>query len=464
MKNRYLIKFGTIFLLAMAIISCKKWIDPKINEDPDSVVDVPYNLLLPAVEVDLGYVLGGMDLRGITGMWVQHVAGQARQSSTMGKNYNITEADVNNLWGSIYAGDLQDLSIFIQKTGGTNPQARGVGKVLMAFTLGSTTDLWGDIPYTEALQGNANLKPKYDTQQSIYATINTLLTEAIADLGTANSANAIPLGSSSNDLIYNGDKTKWIAAARSLRARYALHLSNKGTVDYTAVLADCAAGISSNANDFQLAFGTTEANANPLYEFDVQRGDIAPSPSFATRAAGDPRLAVFVGGGRNFGTFYGSISSPAPFMTYVETKFIEAEAQLRKTGPSQALANTAYDAAVLNSLSKFGIPLAPDTATVNSANRWKRNNTTYATTTTLGVGKLTDRNIQNIIEAKYIALFMQTEAYNDFRRTGWPVLVPTAGTSVPVRYPYCTDERLYNTENVPTGITINSALWWMTAK
>ncbi len=64
MKNKYFIKFGTILLLAVFISSCEKWIDPKINEDPDSVVDVPYNLLLPAIEVDLGYVIGGMDIQG----------------------------------------------------------------------------------------------------------------------------------------------------------------------------------------------------------------------------------------------------------------------------------------------------------------------------------------------------------------------------------------------------------------
>jgi hypothetical protein len=444
MKSRYLIKLGTILLLAVFISSCEKWIDPKINEDPDSVVDVPFNLLLPAIEADLGYVLGGMDVRGVTGMWVQHVAGQARQAATMGKNYNLTEADVNNAWGSLYNGSMMDLTIFIKKTGDANPQARGVGKVLMAFALGSATDLWGNIPYTEAFKGNDALKPKYDTQQSIYATINTLLTEGIADLGSANTANAIPLGSASNDLIYNGSTSKWIAAARSLRARYALHLSKKGTVDYNAVLADCAAGISSNANDFQLTFGTTESNANPIYEFDVQRTDVAPSTSFATRAAGDPRLAVFAGG-KNFGSFYGSINSPVPFITYVETKFIEAEAQLRKASPSATLANAAYDAAVTASLSKFGITNAT----------WLTNNTT---------GVLGNRSLQNIIEAKYIALFLQTEAYTDYRRTGWPVLTPTAGSSVPVRFPYCTDERLFNTENVPTGITVNTPLWWMSVK
>jgi hypothetical protein len=445
MKNRYLIKFGTILLLAVFISSCEKWIDPKINEDPDSVVDVPYNLLLPAIQVDLGYVLGGMDIRGITGMWVQYVSGQARQAATMGKNYNLTEADVNNAWGSLYNGSMMDLNVYITKTGDANKQARGAGKVLMAYTLGSATELWGDIPYTEAFKGNGDLKPKYDTQQSIYAVINTLLTEGIADLNTANIDNAVPFGTSSNDLIYNGSIPKWIAAARSLRARYAIHLSKKGSVDYTAVLADCAAGITGNANDFQLPFGTTESNANPLYQFDVQRTDVAPSATFATRAAGDPRLAVFKGGTRNFGTFWGSISSPVPFMTYVETKFIEAEAQLRKTGPSQALANAAYDAAVTASLAKFSVTDAA----------WLTANTS---------GVLGNRSLQNIIEAKYIANFMQVEGYTDYRRTGWPVLVPTAGTAIPVRFPYCTDERLFNTENVPTGITVNSPLWFMTAK
>lgn len=446
MKNRYLIKLGTILLLAVFISSCEKWIDPKINEDPDSVVDVPYNLLLPSIEVDLGYVIGGMDVRGVAGMWTQYVAGMTQQAATMGKNYNITEADVTNLWNSLYNGSMMDLTIFIEKTGDANPQARGAGKVLLAYALGSTTDLFGDIPYTEAFKGNAALKPKYDTQQSIYAVINTLLTEGIDDLGTANDANAVPFGSTSNDLIYNGNIPKWIAAAHSLRARYAIHLSKKGTVDYAAVLADCAAGITGNADDFQMPFGATESNANPLYEFDVQRPNyVGASTLFTTHAAGDPRLEVFVGGGKVFGTFYGSINSPVPFMTYVETQFIVAEAQLRKASPSQALANTAYDAAVTASLAKFSITDAA----------WLTANTS---------GVLGDRNIQNIIEAKYIAMFMQMEGYNDFRRTGWPVLVPTAGATIPVRFPYCTDERLYNAANVPTGITTDTPLWWMSAK
>jgi hypothetical protein len=391
----------------------------------------------------MGYVLGGMDIRGITGMWVQHVAGAARQAATMGKNYKITEADVDNAWSSAYSGFMNDLKLFIDKTGEANPQARGVGKILLAYSIGTVSDLWGDVPYSEAFQGNNALKPKYDTQESIYGVVATLLTEAIADLSTANADNAIPLSSASNDIIYNGNKSKWIAAAHSLRARFALHLSNVATVDYSAVLADCAAGIADNASDFAVPFGADESNANPIYQFDVQRTDVAPSDDFAAFAAGDPRLAVFTDG--NFGSYYGSIDSPVPFMTFVETKFIEAEAQLRKSSPSQADANIAYDEAVSASLDKFDV--TDDT--------WLTDNTT---------GVLGDRTIQNVIEAKYIALFMQVEAYNDFRRTGYPDLSPTAGSAVPSRYPYATSERLYNADNVPTGITLDSPVWWMGAK
>jgi len=105
----------------------------------------------------------------------------------------------------------------------------------------------------------------------------------------------------------------------------------------------------------------------------------------------------------------------------------------------------AYDASVTASLAKFGVTDAT----------WLTNNTS---------GVLGARSIQNIIEAKYVAMFLQTEAYNDYRRTGFPVLVPTVGSAVPSRYPYCTDERLYNAESVPEGITFNAPVWWMSAK
>lgn len=441
MKTNNLIKHGAVILITLFIISCDKWIDPAINENPDEISDVPYNLLLPAIEVDLSYNIGGFLISTVPAMWMQYLYGQERQAATIGKNYLITETDVEGSWEIFYTESLMDMSIYIEKTGDANRQARGVGKVLMALGLGHITDLWGDIPYSEAFKGNNDLNPAYDSQESIYNTIKILLTEAIEDLSTPDSENEITLGTWSNDLIYDGAPEKWIAAAHSLRARYAIHLSKKGTVDYSAVLSDCSAGISGNENDLQMPFGDNESNANPRYQYDVQRGDVSPSLSFDAFASGDPRLEVFADGPGNFGSFYGMMNSPVPLMTYVETKFIEAEAYLRREPPSRALANNAYDAAVTASLEKFGI----------DDPSWLTDNTS---------GALGDISLQNIIEAKYIALFLQLEAYNDYRRTGWPVLNPTAGNAIPSRFPYCANERLYNTENVPAGLSLNSPVWW----
>jgi len=438
-------RYGIIIICVVVFSSCTKWIDPEINKNPDRITDAPYDLLLPSIEANLAYNMGGFEISAITSMWVQYLYGQERQAAAFGKNYLLTESDVNGSWNIFYNEFMMDLVVYIEKTGDANPQARGVGKVLMALGLGQLTDLWGDIPYSEAFKGNGDLNPAFDSQESIYASINALLTEAIADLGTPDSDNEIPLGPLSNDLIYDGSASKWIAAAHSLRARYAIHLSRKGTVNYTDVLADCASGISTNEDDLEMIFGNTESNANPRYQFDAQRGDVAPSPSFAEFAMGDPRLSVFAGGPGNFGSYYGMMDSPVPLITYVETRFIEAEAYLRKDPTTQELANTAYDNAVTGSIEKFGI----------DDEVWLTSNTT---------GVLGDITIQNIIEAKYIALFLQTEAYNDYRRTGWPVLKPTAGTAIPSRYPYCTDERLYNPENVPAGLSLYTPVWWADSK
>jgi hypothetical protein len=68
---------------------------------------------------------------------------------------------------------------------------------------------------------------------------------------------------------------------------------------------------------------------------------------------------------------------------------------------------------------------------------------------------------------KYLSSFLQLETWSDWRRTGFPVLVKATGavtTEIPRRLPYPDDERLYNSANMPTGLTITSRVWWDTAK
>jgi len=157
-----------VFVVAVLIFSgCKKWIDTDININPDAPVDAPMSTILPSVQANMAYVtVGGNDICRVTAIWLQYVQGIVRQSQATAA-YNLLEGDVNNQWNNTYAEGMMNLKILIDKATGKHPHYLGVAQVLMAHTLGLTTDLWNEIPYTEAFQGDANLRPVFNTQQQI---------------------------------------------------------------------------------------------------------------------------------------------------------------------------------------------------------------------------------------------------------------------------------------------------------
>src|SRR5690606_10796184 len=98
----------------------------------------------------------------------------------------------------------------------------GIAKVLMAYTFQLATDLWGRVPYSQALEGADNLKPAYDDHEAIYAGVIELLDEAIADLNRPTAATAGVFG-----LLCGGNADAGRRAAYSLQARAHNRLSNR---------------------------------------------------------------------------------------------------------------------------------------------------------------------------------------------------------------------------------------------
>jgi hypothetical protein len=443
-------------LFAIALIglvgSCN-FIDPELNVDPNSPLDVQMSNILPAPQTMYAYVLGG-DFGRYTTIWSQHHAGVERQHAAYDV-YVLLENDVNNAWNNMYAVVMQDLSIIKAKADGTgSPHYAGVAKVMEAMALATMVDLFGDVPYSEALQGEAeepNLKPAYDGQADLYGTIQDLLDEAIADLSNEGST----FSPGADDLIFGGDLSAWIAAANSLKARYYVRLSEvSGTAYADALDALDAGAIADNAGDAQFNFGSAFVEQNPWYQFEDQRGDVNMGGFFIDlmNSIDDPRRTVFattnadgdyVGaaagvpdngpGISRFGSAYGSANSPVPFVSYVETKFLEAEAAL-DTDPDRAA--TAHNEAITASLAKFGVSDAAYLAAQANED---------GSTITL----------EKILTHKYIALYTMQEPYNDWRRKGIPDLQPAAGeTQIAVRYPYPINERLYNGENWPGNVNL----------
>ncbi|MCX6226871.1 MAG: SusD/RagB family nutrient-binding outer membrane lipoprotein, partial [Bacteroidia bacterium] len=334
----------------------------------------------------------------------------------------------------------------------------GISKVMIAYTLAMITDVWGDVPFTEALQGEKGiLTPKYDSQEQLYQNIDKLLAEAIVHLGETTPSGVPAPGKS--DLIFGGDASKWIAVAKSLQVRYALHLSLKNGYGAVRDVINSGGLIAGNTGDFQLNFGTTANENNPRFQFDLQRSDIRVGARVVNlmNATGDPRRSVYFNpkGASDYtgsepgaarlaaawiGPAYADKRAPVYFLNYFELKFIEAEAFF---DTDKARAADAFNEGVKVSLSKLGV----------SDESWEAVNAAE-TATSITFGK--------IMTGKYISLFMSPEAWIDWRRTGLPSLSgPVGGVSeMPRRYLYPTDERLFNSRNLPNGILSTDRVWW----
>ncbi|QGY45158.1 SusD/RagB family nutrient-binding outer membrane lipoprotein [Maribellus comscasis] len=455
--NNILKTVGLALILMLSISSCEKWIDTDLNIDPDAPAEVPMKLMLPAIEQSYGYIMAGFDMVGTTNLWMQQIDGVVRQGHTIAR-YQLLPADVNNTWNSIYTEIFMNGKIMVDVAenteGSYSPHNAGVAKVIIGATLGTSTDFWGDMPFSEGFRGDQNvLTPAFDTQEEIYDTLNVILDEAIADLGA--SENAVDV---EGDVIYDGDVDLWKKAAYSIKARHALQLSAiNGTAAYSAALAAAANGFSSNDDNLEVPWES--ANHNPMYQFMEQRGDVRMASTFVDMllAQEDPRLPYYAeeDGDGNYrgsiigsqdesasllGTYIAGAEVPTVMMSFAELKFIEAEAYFQLGQTSDAAA--AFEA---------GVKASVERVTGSWDQDWYD--------TQLGGETLT---LELIMKEKYIATFGTNQAYADYRRTGLPAVEihPDAVLSaIPTRFPYSQNEMDYNGDNVPS-VTISDKLWW----
>ncbi|MGB8359755.1 MAG: SusD/RagB family nutrient-binding outer membrane lipoprotein [Bacteroidales bacterium] len=452
--NNIIKTVGVTLAFILSLSSCEKWIDTSLNIDPDSPADVPMKLLLPAIQQDLGYEMCGNEIVRTTNIWMQQFDGVDRQSYTEAR-YQLLPGDVNNLWSAFYPSILMNSKVLAEKAESqASPYYAGAAKVMIATTLGLATDLFGDMPFSDAFKGTQNvLKPKFDSQEKIYDTLFTILDGAIADLSST--TNAIAL---SGDVVFGNNVAKWLKAAYSIKARHLLQLSEvNGNTAYTDALAAAANGFSSNADDYMVPWNSD--NHNPIFQFMEQRGDVRMGATLIDmlKASNDPRLSFYalkddndeytgsVAGSENAaasrpGVYVAGATSPSVLMTYAELKFIEAEANFRlgQTAPAQA----AFEAAVAASVLKV-------TGSANAA--WLDTHINGIPVT-----------LELIMTQKYIATFGTNQAFADFRRTGLPVVPVAEGAvipAMPVRFPYAQEEITYNGANVPS-VTLSTKVWW----
>lgn len=242
---------GLFFISTLMFISCDT-LDLDLTENP--------NALSPN-QADAGFFLNSIQIN--FAFWVNSMGDRGGELTRInymnGRTYNnvYSPDSWNGLWSSAYRGMLEDIRLMnsLADEAGLSYH-RGMGKVFQAYILITLVDYFGDIPYSEALQGGEGvLNPIADSGQSVYSAAILTLDSAIADF---NSGGPVP----SNDYYYGGDADKWIKAANSIKKKALLNIGD--FVGYNAI----TNFISTPEDDFEFIWGRNPATPDtrhPLY-------------------------------------------------------------------------------------------------------------------------------------------------------------------------------------------------------
>jgi starch-binding outer membrane protein, SusD/RagB family len=392
--------------------------------------------------------------------WMQQCAGiNGRFVDALGRyDYDETSNIVD--WAQVYgSGGLVDEreDEALARASGDSVWL-GIVKIWEAFTVGTAADQWGNIPYSQAVSNN--LTPSLDSGFVVYAAVQGLLSEAIAEFQCTAPTCA---GPGPLDMVFGGDRQKWAAAAHTLKARYFMHTAESlGTPAYQAAIAEALLGISdaSGASDFKSLHTSATSERNLWAQFQFSSGfgsDLVAGKFLADfmNARSDPRRAQYfcknalgTYGGQDYGpnqpsntvsNFSGAgctnrVSDGTfgqPYVTYAENELILAEAYTATGDSLNAILhlNNERVAAGLAAIPAPGVPMG-------------------------------QQMIDSVMYEKYVALFQNIEVIMDYRRTCRPKITPAAPAQtnflipnvVPGRLFYSQAERNVNS-NVPLPST-----------
>ena len=308
--NKIIVLISAVFMLLFTS-GCQDWLD--VNHDPNVLEEIPdAKVLLPAAEVGLGNNLMGWDMGFAGAFWSEYWT-QAYSASQFKFLCEYNETSFGTAYQSLTAGVQEDLNKIKKIASNANDHGSYfIAEVLSIFTWQVMTDVWGNIPYSEALKGDeGNSTPKFDKSEDIYADLLKRVDELLkVDLSKANV-------DTEYDFIYAGDMAKWKKFANSVKLKLMLRLSETSGYDNAKVLAFV------KANDFL----TASAKISGKVWSDGQEGKRHPMREFQEGGAGylttnviacknfidylqvnnDPRIAtLFTMADKNAGTYRGA--------------------------------------------------------------------------------------------------------------------------------------------------------------
>ncbi|EAZ80011.1 SusD/RagB family nutrient-binding outer membrane lipoprotein [Algoriphagus machipongonensis] len=501
-----------------------------INTNPNSAGSNVFdpNLILPTVSYNYGNMM-----TGYTGailfqsMWVQVMA----STSTGGANYysnadkyvasGSTNSYIQSVWndGFSAASRVNQMQALAEEKGFTNLAA--VGEIWKVLTLSFVSDVYGDIPYSEALMAEEGItQPKYDTQSEAYMMM-------LSDLETALSSISESADPIRNDVLYGGDLSKWKKLGYSIMLRMAMRLvdvdpstaqsyvqkavaggvfaspadeavlvsdQNNGYANssanalnvtddvYEVRWSDKLINFLKSSDDPRLSVvaevppaglaankdGSVVGNNDPAVQIGLPNGydlkggdkDISNAPNFPGGTGSGDNLAP-IGAYSRPTAIYRDRDAPVFILTYAEVQLLLADAAVRGYGvPGSA---SAYYAAgvegALMSIGKFG----GESVSSSAASAFAAAN---PLDTSSEESSLKMINEQIWATTGVFANFV--ESWNNWKRSGYPELTPVnysgnfSGGQIPTRQLYPASESTTNPEGLSNAISNMGGDNWTT--
>lgn len=486
------IKLAAI-LFCLALSSCTNNFE-ELNNDPNRPKTVTPGVMLGQLQ----YRIVNNAIQSSRSFTHELMQVDAPRASTSGGGLHRYVVNPGSaVWSSFYGyfNDIQDIYTISDKLGENNYKA--IALVYKSWAYSILTDLYGDIPYSQATQAiNGVVKPTFDTQKSIYIQI-------LKDLETANALfDDTKALTYAGDLVYNsnalsGGKNlgiqKWKKFCNSLRLRLLLRILKKdGEINLmeqiNSILSNTTANpvFASNSDEAIFRYPGTTPYFNPY--FNARQLDWRDGTYFTKffldklNATQDPRRAIWaipvtvsgqsvfqgiesgypitteyvVGKNSSYTDALKTLPQLGVMMTFAEVEFIKAELSLKGYGTGKT-PKAHYDAGITASMAQWGATMP--------ANFLTQAGIVYDAAATQ------EQQLEQIMIQKYYAyFFVDYQSWFEKRRTGYPVL--PRGTGIPAenlfpsRVPYPTYLQSLNPEGLKSGVTSmggddsNIKVWW----
>lgn len=478
MKTFYKISAGLIGICS-TMLSCTKNFE-EINTDPNRIEQISPGTLLNPIIYDVASF--NMDRADVITFDLMQVMLPFPSATGGIHRYEITENTGSSTWNTYYRWLKNIKEMYDASVKAEDPNYQAIAMTLNAWVASNLTDVFGDVPMSEALRGDEQLfYPVFDKQETLYPGL-------LSDLDSANklfnTSRAMVYGT---EILFANNVSKWKKFCNSLHMRLLLRLSKKTNLDVYTKLRNMI----NDPAQYPVFTSNAEAavlNLTGITPLVSPWGRPVDFPTF--RAAGkffidslnamnDPRLPKFVSQARSLtppnpnigyvGIPHGYTGSESqfdytpsnflqalvtapmivPILPYAEVEFIKSEVEWQ--AGNMTAAQAAYEKGVKAAIEQWGVTMPADYFT-----------NTYAAF---------DGSLDRIMLQKYYALFfVDFQQWSEYRRTGLPVLPVGPGMLnngiMPSRLLYPISVRISNPDNYKSaaegmgGDDINSKVWW----